>query len=64
MCRRQRKNGAALQDALNEVDPLDWLSTKGNAVNEFKTDGLASMAFPTLFPLEKVIQQIAQSSLR
>ncbi|XP_028418913.1 uncharacterized protein LOC114544479 [Dendronephthya gigantea] len=50
MRRRQRKDGAAIQDAVNEVDPLDWPSTEGNAFNEFKTDGLASMAFPTLFP--------------
>ncbi|XP_028419285.1 uncharacterized protein LOC114545138 [Dendronephthya gigantea] len=50
MRQRQRKDGAAIQDAVNEVDPLDWPSTEGNAVNEFKTDGLASMAFPTLFP--------------
>ena len=32
---------------------MDWPSTEGNAVHEFKTDGLASMAFPTLFPYGK-----------
>lgn len=46
MRQRQRKNGAAIQDAVNEVDPLDWPSTEGNAINEFKTDRLATMAFP------------------
>ena len=53
MRQRQRKDGAAIQDAFNEVDPLDWPSTEGNVVNEFKTDGLATMAFPTLFPYGK-----------
>ena len=53
MRQRQRKDGAAIQDAVNEVDPLDWPSTEGNVVNEFKTDGLATMAFPTLFPYGK-----------
>ncbi|CAB4032530.1 ATP-dependent DNA helicase PIF1 [Paramuricea clavata] len=53
MRQRQRKEGAAIQDAVNEVDPLDWPSTEGNLVNEFKTDGLATMAFPTLFPYGK-----------
>ncbi len=53
MRQRQRKDGAAIQDAVNEVDPLDWPSTEGNVVNEFKTAGLATMAFPTLFPYGK-----------
>jgi hypothetical protein len=29
MRQRQRKEGAAIQDAVNEVDPLDWPSTEG-----------------------------------
>ena len=49
MRQRQRKDSPAIHDAVNEVDPFDWLSTEGNAVNEFKTDVLANMAFPTLF---------------
>ena len=53
MRQRQRKEGAAIQDAVNETDPLDWPSTEDNIVNEFKTDGLATMAFPTLFPYGK-----------
>ena len=53
MRQRQRKEGEAIQDAVNEGDPLDWPSTEGNAINEFKTDGLATMAFPTLFPYGK-----------
>ena len=53
MRQRQRKEGEAIQDAVNEHDPLDWPSTEGNAINEFKTDGLATMAFPTLFPYGK-----------
>ncbi|CAB4032825.1 ATP-dependent DNA helicase PIF1-like, partial [Paramuricea clavata] len=50
MHQRQGTEGAAIQDAVNEVDPLDWPSTEGNLVYEFKTDDLATMAFPTLFP--------------
>ena len=53
MHQRQRKEGAAIQDAVNETDPLDWPMTEGNIVNEFKTDGLATMAFSTLFPYGK-----------
>ena len=53
MRQRQRKDGAAIQDAVNEVELLDWPSTEGDVVNEFKTDGLATMAFPTLFPYGK-----------
>ncbi|CAB3993600.1 Hypothetical predicted protein, partial [Paramuricea clavata] len=42
MRQRRKKDGAAIQDAVNEVDPLDWPSTEGNLVNEFNTDGLAT----------------------
>ena len=38
---------------MNEKDPFEWPSIEGNVVNEFKTDGLATMAFPTLFPFGK-----------
>ncbi len=56
MHERQRKYGAAIQDAVNEVDPLDWPSTEGNIVNEFKTDWLAQWFFPHHSPMGKVIQ--------
>ena len=46
---RQRKEGEPIQNAVNEGDPLDCSSTKGNAINEFKTVVIAIMAFPTLF---------------
>ena len=59
MRQRQRKEGAAIQDAVNEVDPLDWPSTEGNLVNEFKTDGQATMAFPTLLNLMKFAERLA-----
>ena len=38
---------------MNDEYPLDWPTTEGNVVNEFRTDGLATMAFPTLFPFGK-----------
>ena len=48
---RQRKEVDAIRAMVN--DPLEWPSTEGTAKNEFKTDGLATMAFPTLFPYGK-----------
>ena len=34
-------------------DPLDWPTNEGNVVNEFRTDGLPTMEFPTLSPFGK-----------
>ena len=50
---RQRKDEDAIRETVNEKDPLEWPSIEGNIVNEFKTDGLGTMAFPTLFPFGK-----------
>ena len=47
---RQKKDDDAIRETVNQKDPLEWPSIDGNVVNEFKTDGLATMAFPTLFP--------------
>ena len=38
---------------MNDEDPLDWPTNEGNVANEFRTDGPATMAFPTLFPSGK-----------
>ena len=35
------------------MDPLDWPSNDGDPISEFRTEGLASMAFPTLCPYVK-----------
>ena len=43
----------AITSAVDGQDPLQWPSVTGNCMNEFKTAGLASMAFPTLFPYGK-----------
>ena len=43
----------AIRSAVDGQDPLEWPSVTGNSINEFKTAGLASMAFPTLFPYGK-----------
>ena len=32
---------------------MDWPSNDGDPINEFRTEGLASMTFPTLFPYGK-----------
>ena len=39
MRQRQRKEEAAIQDAVNETDPLDRPSTEGNIVNNLKQMG-------------------------
>lgn len=38
---------------VNGQDPLDWPTIAGQPINEFQTPGLATMAFPTLFPYGK-----------
>ena len=40
----------AIQSTINGIDPLEWPTIGDNPISEFKTAGLASMAFPTLFP--------------
>ena len=47
---RKAQEEDAVRSAVNEQDPLDWPAQIGDPINEFKTPGLASMAFPTLFP--------------
>lgn len=39
---------------INGEDPLDWPTIAGQPINEFRTPGLATLAFPTLFPCGKV----------
>ena len=38
---------------INGEDPLDWPANDGDPINEFRREGLASMAFPKLFPYGK-----------
>ena len=42
---RQRKDEDEIRETVNDEDPLDWPTNEVNVVNEFKTDGLATMAF-------------------
>ena len=44
--------GAAICAAVNDEDPLDWPTISGQPINEFQTEGLCSIAFPTLFPYD------------
>lgn len=39
-------------------DPLNWLQVGDTALNEFRTEGLASKLFPTLLPFEKRLVQV------
>lgn len=41
--------GDAVCHIVNDTNPLDWPDTIGEPLNEFKTVGFATMAFPTLF---------------
>ena len=50
-CQRQEQD--AIRETVNDEDPLDWPTNEGNVLDEFRTDGLATMAFPTLFPFGK-----------
>ena len=43
----------AIRSVISESDPLDWPNIAGQPINEFRTPGLASQAFPTLFPYGK-----------
>lgn len=47
---RQQQEEQLIRAAINGTDPLDWPQIDGQPINEFQTPGLASMAFPTLFP--------------
>ena len=49
----QQPEQDAIRALINGVDPLDWPSNDGDSINEFRTEGLASMVFPTLFPYGK-----------
>lgn len=50
---RQLREDSAIRATINGDDPLDWPTISGEPLNEFQTEGLASMAFPTLFPYGK-----------
>ena len=50
---RQQTEQDAIRALINGVDPLDWPVNDGDPINEFCTEVLATMAFPTLFPYGK-----------
>ena len=47
---QQQTEQDAISALINRMDPLDWPANDGDPINEFRTEDLASMAFPTLFP--------------
>ena len=49
----QQREKEGIRAIINGEDPLDWPSNEGESINEFHTEGLATMAFPTLFPYGK-----------
>ena len=46
----QQSEQHAIRALINGEDPFEWPSNDGQPINEFQTEGLATMAFPTLFP--------------
>ena len=38
-------------DRISDFIKINWPTVDPTPINEFKTDGLASLAFPSLFPL-------------
>ena len=50
---RQQTEQDAIRALINGVDLLDWPVNDGDPINEFCTEVLATMAFPTLFPYGK-----------
>lgn len=53
--RYKQKRMPFIQQLLDMQDPLNWLQVGDTALNEFRTEGLASKLFPTLLPFEKEI---------
>ena len=47
---RSATEDEAIRSTINGIDPLEWPTIGDSPISEFKTAGLASMAFPTLFP--------------
>lgn len=47
---REPTEDNAIRAAVNGDDPIDWPDVDEQPINEFRTPGLATMAFPTLFP--------------
>ena len=43
--------GNAICYLVNGDDPMDWPDIAGQPVNEFRTPGLATQAFPNTVPL-------------
>ena len=50
---RQQTKQDAIRALINGMDPLDWPAYDRDPINEFRTEGLASITFPTLFPYGK-----------
>ena len=49
----ERLEDDTIRAAVNDEDPLDWPTVSGQPINEFQTEELCSIAFPTLFPYGK-----------
>ena len=49
----QRLELDLIRAMINGENPIEWPTIGGEAINEFQTSGLATMAFPTLFPYGK-----------
>ena len=48
--RKEPTEDSAIRSTVNDIDPIDWPDINKQPINEFSTPGLATQAFPTLFP--------------
>ena len=48
--RKEPTEECTIRSIINGKDLIDWPDIAGHAINEFRTPGLATMTFPTLFP--------------
>ena len=47
---KEATEDSAIRYMVNGDDPMNWPDIAGRPINEFRTPGLATLAFPTLFP--------------
>ena len=47
---KEATEDSTIRYMVNGDDPMNWPDIAGRPINEFRTPGLATQAFPTLFP--------------
>ncbi len=57
---QQQQEMEAVRNHLSENEPMQWPSVGNEPLNEYQVSHLATLAFPTLFLMEKVIPLIQE----